>query len=303
MVKRYMADSVLLLITFVWGTTFVLVQNAIRMIPVFSFLAIRFCIAGALLLVISLLYKPWRKAYTRRLLLAGFLIGTWLFSGYAFQTLGLLYVSPATAGFITGLSVVLVPLFSIVLLKRKPSKFAWIGVLMATIGLFLLAFGQSNHLNGGDLLELLCAVSFAMQIITVGKHAPKYPALPLAAIQIVTVGILSVLVLLATHSPIATSNEVLLAPTVQIALWVCILFATVIAYFAQTAFQKFTTPTRTALIFSMEPVFAALAAYLWTKQRLGQSELVGCGLILLGMLVTEFGGQDHTMTSTSSETI
>lgn len=301
MVKRYTADIILLLITFVWGATFVLVQDAIHLIPVFSFLAIRFTVAGLLMLFIALLYAPWRAAFHRHLYIAGFIIGLWLFAGYAFQTLGLLYTSPATAGFITGLSVVLVPIFSIVLLKRKPPKVAWIGVSMAAIGLFLLAFGQSGTLNAGDLLELLCAVSFAMQIIAVGKYAPNYPALPLAAVEILTVGILSIFVLVFTHTPLAHPTTALLTPTVQWALWICILLATVIAYFAQTAFQKFTTPTRTALIFSMEPVFAAVATYLWTKQQLTKAELIGCGMILLGMLITELGGQDHTIAPASSD--
>ncbi len=301
MTKRIMADAILLLITFVWGTTFVLVQDAIRIIPVFSFLALRFSIAGLLMLAISLSFKPWRKSLNRHLIFVGFLIGLWLFAGYAFQTIGLLYVSPATAGFITGLSVVLVPLFSIFILKHKPPTFAWVGVSMATIGLFLLTFGQPGSLNGGDFFELLCAIAFAMQIIAVGRYAPHYPALPLAAIQILTVGMLSSLVLIVTRTPLARPTTALESPTVELALWICIVFATVVAYFAQTSFQKFTTPTRTALIFSMEPVFAAIAAYVWTQQRLSAAAIIGCALILFGMLVTEFGGQDHAITEATSE--
>ncbi len=289
--KRYIADALLLAVTFVWGATFILVQDAISVIPVFPFLAIRFGLAGLLMLAVSFMHPAWRRAVVSlRLWLSGLALGVWLFAGYAFQTLGLLYTSAAQAGFITGLSVVLVPLFAIVLLRQKPGRSTWFGVAIATVGLFLLSYHKSTGINRGDALVFLCAVSFALQIVLVGRYAPKFSALPLASVQILTVGVLSAAIAVVHPAPWRQAAQTLMTPVVFNALWICILFATVIAYFAQTAFQKFTTPTRTALIFAMEPVFAALTAYLWAGQSLSLSAVYGCTLILLGMLVAEIKG-------------
>ncbi len=289
--KRYIADALLLAVTFVWGATFILVQDAVSVIPVFPFLAIRFGLAGLLMLAVSFMHPAWRRAVASlRLWLSGMALGVWLFAGYAFQTLGLLYTSAAQAGFITGLSVVLVPLFAIVLLRQKPGRSTWFGVAIATVGLFLLSYHRSTGINRGDALVFLCAVSFALQIVLVGRYAPKFSALPLASVQILTVGVLSAAIASVHAAQWRQAAQTLAAPVVFNALWICILFATVIAYFAQTAFQKFTTPTRTALIFAMEPVFAALSAYLWAGQSLSLSGMYGCTLILLGMLVAEIKG-------------
>jgi len=289
--KRYIADALLLTVTFVWGATFILVQDAISMIPVFPFLAIRFGVSGLLMLAVCLLHPALRRVLAaRNLWLSGMILGVWLFAGYAFQTLGLLYTSAAQAGFITGLSVVLVPILAALLLRHKTDRSTWFGVAIAIVGLFLLSYHKSTGINRGDALVFLCAVSFALQIVLVGRYAPQFSALPLATVQILTVGVLSAMVTIAYPPQWKQAAQTLFAPAVFNALWICILLATVIAYFAQTAFQKFTTPTRTALIFSMEPVFAALTAYLWAKQGLGPAALFGCALILLGMLASEIKG-------------
>ncbi len=289
--KRIVADALLLAVTFVWGATFLLVQNAVNVIPVFPFLAIRFGVAGLLMLAICLLRPPWRRAIaSHSLWLSGVALGVWLFAGYAFQTEGLLYTSAAQAGFITGLSVVLVPMFAALFLRHKADRSTWFGVAIATAGLFLLSYHKSAGINRGDVLVFLCAVSFAVQIVLVGRYAPKFSPLPLAAVQILTVGVLSAMVTIAQPSEWRLAAQTIGAPPVLRALWICILLATVIAYFAQTAFQKFTTPTRTALIFSMEPVFAALTAYLWANQGLSPLALSGSSLILLGMLAAEIKG-------------
>lgn len=299
--KRYLADVALLAVTFVWGTTFVIVQDAIQVLPVFAFLALRFCIGG-LILLIPVVSVPALRAQLRQrsLWLSGGFLGLWLFAGYALQTIGLLYTTPAKSGFITGLSVVLVPLFALLILKKRTSRAAWLGVAIATGGLFLLSQSKTGGINLGDVLTLLCAITFAVQIVYVGEYAPKYAALPLAAVQILTVGVLSILVTAFTRTPVGALQRELLTPTVLFALAITSLLATSVAYFAQMAFQKFTTPTRTALIFATEPVFAALASYLWTSDRLTMSAWVGCALILSGMLVAELGGAAHSDESVPS---
>lgn len=284
---RWIADSVLLLVAFIWGTTFVLVQNAIETLPPFTFLAIRFTLAGLFLL----LFFRWRNVTYRipfKHLAVGALIGIWLFLGYALQTFSLLYTTSGKSGFLTGLSVALVPIWSLVLLGVKPRPTATAGVLLAVSGLYLLAFADFSSINRGDVLALLCAVAFGLQIVYTAKYAPKVEALHLVTIQIFTVALLSGgCSLLFEPWERVLRDKAWSVPAVALALLITAFLATSLAYLAQTHFQKFTTPTRVALIFSMEPVFAALADYWWMDVALGGRTLAGCILIFAGMVLAE----------------
>ncbi|MDZ5473180.1 DMT family transporter [Bacillus sp. 31A1R] len=289
MKKTLFADISLLLVTFVWGATFVVVQNAIASLPPHSFNAVRFLLATLLLGGWLILFERKQLSHlNRKLLFSGVIMGVWLFVGYAFQTVGLLYTTSSKAGFITGLCAVMVPLLSIILLKQRPSKNAVIGVVIATVGLYMLTMTDMTALNKGDVLVFFCAIGFAMHIIFTGKYSSKYPSLLLTVIQIATVTICSFMFSLITEDYMtAFSPSVLFRSEVIFALLVTAVFATALAFFAQTNFQKFTTPTRVALIFAMEPVFAAATAYLWINERLSTSALIGCLLILAGMLFAE----------------
>ncbi|WML40302.1 DMT family transporter [Neobacillus sp. OS1-2] len=289
MKKPIFADLSLLLVTFIWGTTFVLVQNAIDFLPPFAFNGIRFFIAAILLILCLLIFeKKQFKQLNLKLIGSGVFIGFWLFLGYVTQTIGLLYTTTSKAGFITGLSVVLVPLFSMFLLKQYPSKNAIIGVITATIGLFLLTMTDVSSLNIGDGFVFICAISFAMHIILTGKFSSQYPTLLLTAIQITTVAILSMgSSFIFEEWKKSLTPAVLLSQNVIIALIITSVFATALAFFIQTNFQKYTSATRVALIFAMEPVFAAIAGYLWAQERLAIGALFGCSLIFMGMILAE----------------
>lgn len=293
--KSHIADLILLLVTFFWGATFVLVKEAIETMPPFTFLGVRFAIAAIILYLILLLLKRNLLQFDKGMLKAGLVLGTWLFLGYVFQTFGLQYTSASKAGFITGLSVVLVPLFSVWMLGMKPKRATIIGVGAATVGLGLLSLNRVETANFGDFLVFLCAISYAMHIIMMGKYAPKYKALPLALAQITTVAVLNLICAL-IFEPWQESlqPQILFDPGVDFALLITAVFATALAFVAQSQFQKFTTPTRTALIFSTEPVFGAITAYLWANERLGGQAIIGCLLILAGMLMAELGGTDKS---------
>ncbi|WP_436372581.1 DMT family transporter [Cytobacillus sp. BC1816] len=283
------ADVSLLLVAFVWGTTFVLVQNAIAFLEPFSFNGVRFFMAAFLLggwLVIF--EREQLKKINKKLLISGVILGLFLFLGYALQTIGLLYTTSSKAGFITGLSVVMVPVLSFMLLKIKPGFNAIIGVSIATAGLYFLTMTDKVSLNIGDAYVLICAVGFALHIIFTGKYSSKYPALLLTIIQVGTVALLSGIFAFFTENwQHAFETGVLFKTNVVTALIVTSLFATALAFFAQTAFQKYTTPTRVALIFAMEPVFAAAAGFMWANERLSFSALTGCLLIFAGMIFAE----------------
>jgi drug/metabolite transporter (DMT)-like permease len=289
MKKSYVADFSLMLVALIWGATFVLVQNAISLLPPLTFNGVRFFIASFLLGGWLVLFKREQLAHLNRNLVAcGTFMGVWLFLGYATQTLGLLYTTSSKAGFITGLSVVLVPLLSIILLKKRPGMNAIAGVVLATVGLYLLTMTNTTELNIGDFLVFLCAISFALQIILTSKYANLYPSLLLAFVQILTVASLSILsALLFEDWQSALREDILLDTDVMIALVVTSVFATALAFFTQTVFQQYTTATRVALIFALEPVFAAITAYYWGGERLTASAIIGCLLIFIGMIFSE----------------
>lgn len=289
MKKPILADISLLFVTFIWGTTFVLVQNAISLLEPFSFNGIRFLAAAIMLLLWLFIFERKQLALLNlKMLAAGIFIGFWLFLGYATQTIGLLYTTTSKAGFITGLSVIFVPLFSMFLLKQFPSRNAVIGVSIATVGLFLLTMTDVSSLNLGDGFVFICAISFALQIIFTGKFSSKYPTLLLTVIQISTVAVLSILSAFIFEDWRKSFNpEILFSQDVIAALIITSIFATALAFLIQTNFQKYTTATRVALIFAMEPVFAAIAGYYWADERLSVSALFGCMLIFAGMIFAE----------------
>ncbi|MCM3719625.1 DMT family transporter [Fictibacillus phosphorivorans] len=295
--KPWFADFNLLLVAFVWGTTFVIVQKAIAFLEPYSFNTVRFFIAAILLLFIVYFFKriSFKEFRNKHLLRSGLILGFWLFLGYGFQTVGLLYTTSSKAGFITGLSVVLVPLFSYVLLKQRLDWQIGMSSVLAVFGLYLLTIHDRFSLNIGDGYVLLCAISFALHIVFTGKFAKSFDALGLTVVQLFTVSILSLITALFTErwQGIFAMN-MLLKSEVITALLITSLFATALAFLAQTYFQSYTTPARVALIFAMEPVFAAITAFIVLNERLGSKALIGCILILFGMILSELKYTDVT---------
>ncbi|RFU65482.1 DMT family transporter [Peribacillus glennii] len=301
MKKTSISDFTLLFVVFIWGATFVMVQNAISFLEPFSFNAVRFLMAFLLLLVWYLLFSHKKMiAWNTALLFSGAKLGLWLFLGYAFQTFGLLYTSPAKAGFITGLSVVLVPLFSLALIKQKPTRNALLGVTAATLGLYLMTVVENSSFTIGDVLVFLCAISFAMHIITTARFAGVFPALPLTIVQIFTVSLLSFISgAFFEDFSVVLNPGVMLKTEVWLALFVTSSLATAFAFLAQTYFQAYTSPTRVAVIFAMEPVFAALTSFFWIGERLTYNSIAGCLFIFLGMILAELPQKPKENSSTA----
>nr|WP_289135867.1 DMT family transporter [uncultured Brevibacillus sp.] len=284
-----MADITLLLIAFIWGTTFLIVQQAIASLPPNTFNAVRFTVAALFLLLILAIKSPQQlKEWRRPLLKAGIILGFWLCLGYALQTVGLLYTTPSKAGFITGLSVVLVPLFSFMLMRERVKPVAVIGVILAAAGLYLLTQNQEFSFNLGDILVFGCAICFAMQIVFTGKYAPSFSALPLAIVQLGTVAVMSwIYSFFFEDWSRAFDPAIIFLPEVATGLVVTSIFATALAFLAQTALQKQTSSTRVALIFALEPVFAALTSYVFIHEVLNGRQLTGCLMIFTGMILAE----------------
>jgi len=277
--KQLRSDLVLVLVTIIWGSTFIIVKNAIEILPVYNFLFIRFSIAFFLLAIIF--YKKLLKIDKRTLIISS-AIGTMLFAGYAFQTMGLMYTSASKSGFITGFSVVLVPIFEALFLKSKPSRAAVTGIVLAVIGLFLLTTNVNFSINFGDFLTLLCAFAFAMHIILIAKFASSVDTFVIATLQIGVVAILSGIASFTFETPVIPTN---------LSVWGAIIitgvFATAFAYVAQNTMQAYTTATHTALIFSLEPVFSAVAAFLIAGEVMSLKAITGGIFMLLGIILAE----------------
>jgi drug/metabolite transporter (DMT)-like permease len=228
-------------------------------------------------------------------LAASLLMGIALFAGYALQTFGLQLTTPAKAGFVTGLSVVMVPVVATLALHQKLGRGAWLGVGLATAGLALLTLNAGFSVNPGDVLVFGCAAAFACQILLTGRFAPRFDPLLLTFGQIVVVALLAAAAALVVERPAIPTGSVLFA-----AAFTGIL-ATSLAFGVQTVAQRFTSSTRTALIFATEPIFAALFSFLLIGEVLGLRQLAGCGLILAGMVLAEVMRDDRTDTGGGDE--
>ena len=269
---------VLIAVTAVWGVTFVQVKDAVALYPLFAFLALRFAIASLTLAppgvrrLRSLGRGGWAAAAY-----AGALLG----AGYALQTAGLERTSVSSTGFITGMYVVLTPLLALALFRARVGASGWLGVALATIGLALLA-GIHGGSVLGDLLVLAGAAVYSLQIVLMERYAPRYDAIAFTLVEMLAsfAGLLAIALALGQlHVPHGW--------TVWGALIVTGVFASALAFLAQTWAQRRATATQTALAFSLEPVWAAFFGLTLAGDRLGALGWLGCAVIMGGIVVAE----------------
>lgn len=280
MSQRQKAEALLVTITFIWGSTFVIVKGALHDASPLPFLAVRFALAGALLILVL-----WRGPFDPKAILPGVVLGAFLFVGYVFQTWGLIYTTPSKSAFITGSSVIIVPLL-MVLGGARLRGANYLGALLGLAGIYLLVVPAGfGSVNRGDIFTLLGACSFAIHIVLVGRFIKRFAFQHLVPIQILAVGLFAFVGLPLDRSPLLHWTWRLVAAIVVTAV-----FATGFAFAVQNWAQQYTPPAHTALIFALEPVFAALTSWVVMGERLGNKALFGAGLILLGMIISELRG-------------
>ena len=268
----------LIAVTAVWGVTFVQVKDAVALYPLFAFLAVRFVLATLALAGPAARRVP---SLGRRGAGAAAVLGLLLATGYGLQTAGLQRTTVSGTGFVTGMYVVLTPLMALALFRTRIGAAAWIGVAVATGGLAMLA-GIHAGSAGGDLLVLAAAAVYSLQIVLMERFAPRYDALAFTLVEMAgaAAGLLVV----------ALARGDLGIPrgwTVWAALLVTGIFASALAFLVQTWAQRRTSATRTALAFTMEPVFAALFGYTLDGDRLGALGWGGCAAIMAGIVLAE----------------
>ena len=278
---RRRAEAALVGNTIVWGATFVTVKSALADVSPVLFLALRFSLAtGALL---AFWYSRGKGRMEPGEIRAGVLIGIFLFAGYLLQTLGLRLTSAPKSAFLTGLASVMVPLLAMLVYRNKPQVSELLGILAATAGLGLMTLeGPLESMSRGDLLTVGCALAFAAHIVTLGHYSEKMRFEMLSVSQVGTAAVLAVSLFWWVEPA-----HVVWQPAVVFAVLITGLLATAVAFTVQAWAQQYTTSTRTALIYTLEPVFAWLTSYWIVGEGLSRRAAVGAALILGGVLLVE----------------
>jgi drug/metabolite transporter (DMT)-like permease len=241
--------------------------------------AVRFGIASALFLAIffSTLVKMDRPAVIK-----GGILGLLLLAGYVPQTFGLRYTSASKSGFITGMLVVFTPLFQVLIERRPPKMGNLVGVVLVSIGLYFLTSPVGSQFNFGDGLTLACAAVFALYIVYLDLYSKEQNVTQLAFLQMIVIATLA-----AVGGLLFEEWHFEFKLNLALGLAYLSIMATVVTLYLQTAYQRQTTPTRAAIIFSLEPVFSAVFAYLVDHESIGVLGVVGGGMIVMGLLISE----------------
>lgn len=284
------AHLLLLAVVCIWGSTFVVVKNALADVSPLLFNLIRMSLAFVCLLLI---YRRHLGRINRHAVVSGVLIGFCLAMGYQFQTAGLRLTTPSKSAFITGMVVVLVPLLSAIPVLRPhsssaPAWNAWCGAVVAFIGIILLttpagAAFDFRAINIGDVLTFGCAIGFSLHVLVLAHLAPRFPFEQLAILQIG-----SCAAFMAVSTPLLEHPWIHWSPRLIVALLITAILATAVAFAVQSWAQRYLPATHTALILALEPVFAWITSFIVLGERLSRRSAVGALLILAGIMLTEF---------------
>ena len=284
-----LANSLLLITAVIWGLGFVAQVLGMNYLSPFAFIGARFLLGAASLmpLVVFFYYRNWLLQSSLRTVLIGSLVlGVILFAAGSLQQVGIVYSNASNAGFITGLYMVLVPLIGLAF-RHRPGLNAWLGTVLALVGLFLLSVKADFSMGYGDSLLLIGAVGWALHILAIDHFAARAAPLLLALGQFIVCGVLAVGVSVVWETTTwdqmrAATNVLIYAGVITVG----------VAYTLQVIAQERADPTHAAIILSLEAVFGALGGYLFLQEQLTSRELWGCTLMLAGMLVSQVSWRD-----------
>ncbi|GGM70146.1 membrane protein [Thermogymnomonas acidicola] len=272
--------ALLVLVTFIWGVTFPMIKVALASVEPSPFLALRFAISAALLLPFALRR---RGSFSLTSSVYGLISGAFLFAGYFFQTLGLDYTSPALSGIITGLYVILIPIFSLLILRAPVARMDIVASVLALTGLIVMSVTSLSSRSTflGNMLTVACAVAYALQTIYVSKYTYKVDSVTFTFYQMATVAALS-----SVFVPITGERFTVPGSYAWFAIAFTAVFASVLAYYINTVALRYIEPTAAGVIYTGEPVFAALTSYLFYGDAPGYLTLSGMALMVAAMLLT-----------------
>ncbi len=276
---RRFAELMLFLTTFLWAGTFVAVKIGLDDISPIFYVAVRFAVAAILFFAIfSRKLRELESSTIRR----GVILGLFLFFGFVFSTVGLKLTTASKSGFITGMLVVFTPIAQVVIERRAPKLGNIIGVILVSMGLWFLTSPTGSEFNLGDGLTLIAAVIYSLYIVYLDIFSKQHDVVQLTFLQLVTTAVMA-FVTASLFEPISFALTKLSLASLAYAS----LLATVVTTYVQTRYQKETTPTRAAIIFSLEPVIAAWLAYIFLNEILGVLGILGGGLIVVGLIISE----------------
>ena len=283
--QRLRADLTLLAVALIWGSAFVVQRLAAVEVGVYLFNGLRFLVAALFLAPLAItraLSGPEMPGVSRKSLPGVVLVGLLLAGGAAFQQAGLKYTTAGNAGFITGLYVVLIPIFLGVFWRQQVPRVIWLGALLAVIGLFLLSTGGRFRVSYGDALELAGAVLWALHMIFIGSLVQRMDVLHLAVGQYLVCGLVSLSIGLVVEGQ--------MLPALADKWWAVAytgLISVGLGYTFQAVAQRVAPPADAAIILSLEAVFAAAAGWVILGEVMDPLQLTGCGVMLLGILLAQ----------------
>ncbi|RPI01552.1 MAG: EamA/RhaT family transporter [Ignavibacteriae bacterium] len=278
-ISRTRAESYLLSLTLIWGSTFVLTKFILEDASPFVYVAIRFFTAS--ILFAALFFRRLRTI-SREGMRSGLVLGVLLFAGFVLQTVGLKFTTASKSAFVTGLMVVFTPIFQLTIERKAPKIGNMIGVVLVAVGLYLLTSPEGSEFNIGDALTLICAVLFSIYTVYLGIYGRHHDPAHLTFIQFASTALLA-----AISIPLFETARINLTSHFLMNLAYLAVMPTVVALYVMAKYQKYTTPTRSAIIYSMEPPFAAMFAFFIIGEQIGLLGIIGGIVILSGLIISE----------------
>lgn len=292
--KQKLAEGALFTNALIWGGTFVIIKSALDDISSMVFVTVRFGLASILFLPFA--YNSLKILNSQRIK-EGIILGILLYVGFATQTFGLQYTTATKSAFITGTFVIFTPIFQTLLEKRIPAIQNIVGIVFVISGIIFLTSKSdsvfstlkeiSESFNIGDFLTLICAVFYALYIVYLDMITEKHDAKSLTFMQLLTTGILSFFTIYLFSFSGIENIKFIFNENVITAILYTTIFATILTTLLQTKYQSFVTPTKASIIFSMEPIFAAVFAFIILHEKLSLFGFLGCVLIFCGILISE----------------
>jgi len=291
---RFLGEGAMLVVTLLWGATFAIVKLSIHDVSTMLFVAIRFSIVSILLIPVFL---KLRKEFSKEVIIAGSILGLFLFGEFATQTFGLKYTSATKSGFLTGSTVIIVPFLQIIIEKRKPNNGAIIGVILVFTGIFFLSSNSKSifsifqefkdNFTIGDFLTLISALFFAFYIIYIDLFTKRYNLWMMVIIQVVVTSILAFIAAFITSFSGVEKIRIEFTNNLLVGLLYTSIFTTLITTVMQTKYQKLISPTKAGIIFSLEPVFAAIITFFLLHEEITNLGYIGAGIIFTGLIISE----------------
>lgn len=284
-VSHYKAEFILLFVTLSWGLSFPTIKIGLNYISPVFFVFIRFTLT---LIIFYIIFRKKIYSLEKKNIFKGIILGIFLYIGFLTQTAGLKFTTASNSAFLTGTNILIVPFAQILIIKKYPKPENILGIMVAIAGMYFLTGFDKMAANIGDILTVICAISFAFQIVMLDYYSRTTDYLSLIYGQFIAMSVFSFFTTLFLEVYIL--NELIFIPDYYLLFVILFntIFSTLIALFLSTKYQKYTTPVKASLIYNSEVVFAVIFAYIILNEILSRSQITGALLILTGVFISEF---------------